>query len=369
MSESQERMMAVVEPGDVDAFMTICAKWDVEAVVVGEVTDTGRLHIDWHGERVVDVPPRSVAHDGPTYHRPFARPDWQDALQADDAARLPRPSTDELRDTVLRLVASPNLCDKSWITDQYDRYVQGNTVLAQPADSGMVRVDADTNLGVSVSTDCNGRFAKLDPYTGAQLALAESFRNVATGGARPLAVSDCLNFGSPEDPAVMWQFAEACRGLKDACLELGVPVTGGNVSLYNQTGETAILPTPVVAVLGVIEDVTRRTPTGFQAAGERVFLLGETRDELSGSEWAHVVHGHLGGLPPRLDLAAEQALASLLQDASRDGVVDLGARPLRRRPRPGPGRGDLRAATSVPRSRWPATPSSPCSPSRRPGCW
>ena len=177
--------------------------------------------------------------------------------------------------------------------------MQGNTVLAQPADSGMVRVDADTNLGVSVSTDCNGRFAKLDPYTGAQLALAESYRNVATGGARPLAVSDCLNFGSPEDPDVMWQFAEACRGLKDACLELGIPVTGGNVSLYNQTGETAILPTPVVAVLGVIDDVTRRTPTGFGAAGERVFLLGETRDELSGSEWAHVVHGHLGGLPPR----------------------------------------------------------------------
>jgi phosphoribosylformylglycinamidine synthase len=185
----------------------------------------------------------------------------------------------------------------------------------------MVRIDEETNLGVSVATDCNGRFALLDPYAGAQLALVEACRNVATGGARPLAISDCLNFGSPEDPGVMWQFAEACRGLKDACLELGIPVTGGNVSLYNQTGETAILPTPVVAVLGVINDVTRRTPTGFAAAGERVFLLGETREELSGSEWAHVVHGHLGGLPPVLDLAAEQALASLLQDASRDGVV------------------------------------------------
>ncbi len=170
---------------------------------------------------------------------------------------------------MLRLVASPNLCDKSWITDQYDRYVRGNTVLSQPSDSGMVRIDAETNLGVAVSTDCNGRFARLDPYAGAQLALAESFRNVATGGARPLAVSDCLNFGSPEDPGVMWQFAEACRGLKDGCLELGIPVTGGNVSLYNQTGETAILPTPVVAVLGVVEDVTRRTPTGFQAARRR----------------------------------------------------------------------------------------------------
>jgi len=324
MSESQERMMAVVEPDDVAAFLAICAKWDVEATVIGEVTAVsdvdkskgGRLQIDWHGQTIVDVPPRSVAHDGPTYHRPFERPDWQDALQADAAESLPRPASgEELRSTLLTLVASPNLCDKSWITDQYDRYVRGNTVLAQPSDSGMVRVDEETNLGVSIATDCNGRFAKLDPYAGAQLALAESYRNVATGGAVPLAISDCLNFGSPEDPAVMWQFAEACRGLKDGCLELGVPVTGGNVSLYNQTGETAILPTPVVAVLGVIEDVTRRTPSAWSAGGERVFLLGETREELSGSEWAHVVHGHLGGQPPRVDLAAERDLAGLLHDA------------------------------------------------------
>ncbi|CAA9407703.1 phosphoribosylformylglycinamidine synthase subunit PurL [uncultured Nocardioides sp.] len=313
MSESQERMMAVVEPGDVEAFLAVCEKWDVEAVVIGEVTDTGRLEIDWHGERVVDVPPRSVAHDGPTYRRPSTRPADQDALQADVAEKLTRPQTgDELRETLLRMVASPNLCDKSWITDQYDRYVRGNTVLAQPSDSGMVRVDESTNLGVAVSTDCNGRFARLDPYTGAQLALAESYRNVATGGARPLAVSDCLNFGSPEDPGVMWQLAEACRGLKDACLELGIPVTGGNVSLYNQTGETAILPTPVVAVLGVIDDVTRRTPSAWAGEGERIFLLGESREELSGSEWAHVVHDHLGGLPPEVDLAAERALAEVL---------------------------------------------------------
>ena len=317
MSESQERMMAVVEPAEVAEFLAICAKWEVEATVVGEVTDGDHLQIDWHGEQVVDVPPRSVAHDGPTYRRPFARPDSQDVLQSDAAEALPRPAGgEELRATLLRLAASPNLCDKSWITDQYDRYVQGNTVLAQPSDSGMIRVDEETNLGVAVATDCNGRFAALDPYAGAQLALAESYRNVSTGGAVPMAISDCLNFGSPEDPAVMWQFAEACRGLKDACVELGIPVTGGNVSLYNQTGETAILPTPVVAVLGVIEDVTRRTPTGFQAAGDRVLLLGETREELSGSEWAHVVHGHLGGLPPRVHLAAERALSELLVEAT-----------------------------------------------------
>ncbi|HET7429949.1 MAG TPA: phosphoribosylformylglycinamidine synthase subunit PurL [Nocardioides sp.] len=318
MSESQERMMAVCEPGDVERFLEICAKWDVEAVVVGEVTETGRLVIDWHGETVVDVPPRSVAHDGPTYERPFARPDWQDDLQADAAESLPRPADDaDLRATVLRLAASPNLCDKSWITDQYDRYVQGNTVLAQPSDAGMVRVDEETHLGVAVAPDGNGRFGKLDPYAGAQLALAEAYRNVACGGATPLAVSDCLNFGSPEDPAVMWQFAEACRGLKDACALLGVPVTGGNVSLYNQTGETAILPTPVVAVLGVIDDVRRRTPTGFVAEGEVIVHLGQTREELSGSEWAHVVHGHLGGLPPQVDLRDEANLARLLVEAAR----------------------------------------------------
>ncbi|HEX3930952.1 MAG TPA: phosphoribosylformylglycinamidine synthase subunit PurL [Nocardioides sp.] len=322
MSESQERMMAVVEPGDAARFFAICEKWDVEATTIGEVTGDGRLVVDWHGETVVDVDPRTVAHDGPVYQRPLARPDWQDTLQADGAESLARPADgDELRATVLRLAASPNLCDKSWITDQYDRYVQGNTVLAQPSDAGMVRVDEDTHLGVALATDGNGRFGKLDPYAGAQLALAEAYRNVACGGAMPLAVSDCLNFGSPEDPAVMWQLAEACRGLKEACAALGIPVTGGNVSLYNQTGDTAILPTPVVAVLGVIDDVRRRTPTGFPAEGEAIVHLGQTREELSGSEWANVVHDHLGGQPPAVDLRDEANLARLLVEAARGGYL------------------------------------------------
>ncbi len=314
--------MAVVEPRHLESFMEICAKWEVEAVVVGEVTDGDRLVIDWHGERVVDVPPRSVAHDGPVYDRPLARPADQDALQADAAERLDRPTTgSELRETLLRLVGSPNLADKSWVTDQYDRYVRGNTVLAQPEDAGVVRIDEESQLGVAVSTDCNGRFARLDPYAGAQLALVEAFRNVAVTGARPLAVTDCLNFGSPEDPGVMWQFEQATHGLKDACAVLGIPVTGGNVSFYNQTGDTPILPTPVVGVLGVIDDVRRRVTQGFARAGEHVLLLGETREELSGSTWADVVHDHLGGRPPVVDLAAEQTLADLLVDAGRRGML------------------------------------------------
>ncbi|WP_411134772.1 phosphoribosylformylglycinamidine synthase subunit PurL [Streptomyces sp. C10] len=323
MSESQERMCAIVEPGKVDRFLEICEKWDVIATVIGEVTEGSQLEIFWHGEQIVDVPPRTVAHEGPVYQRPYARPDWQDALQADDAAKLPRPATaEELRAQVLKLVASPNQASKAWITDQYDRFVQGNTVLAQPEDAGMVRIDEDSNLGVALATDGNGRYAKLDPYAGAQLALAEAYRNVAASGAKPLAVSDCLNFGSPEDPAVMWQFAEATRGLADACQTLGTPVTGGNVSLYNQTGEVAIHPTPVVAVLGVIDDVNRRTPIAFAEEGQLVYLLGDTREELGGSAWSQVVHDHLGGLPPKVDLERERLLAEVLISASRDGMID-----------------------------------------------
>ena len=323
MSESQERMMAVVEPARLDEFMAICRHWDVEATVIGEVTEGEHLVITWHGEVIVDVPPRSVAHDGPVYHRPIERPAYLDALQENGTAAFPKPATgDAIKADLLALLASPNLCDKSWVTDQYDRYVLGNTALAMPDDSGVVRVDEETGRGVAVSTDCNGRFAKLDPYAGAQLALAEAYRNVATVGATPLAITDCLNFGSPEDPGVMWQFEQAVKGIAEGCRELGVPVTGGNVSFYNQTGDVAIHPTPVIGVLGVMDDVARRTPSGWKTPGQVVYLLGTTRDELDGGEWAHVRHGHLGGLPPKVDLAAERLLGEILINASRDGLVD-----------------------------------------------
>jgi phosphoribosylformylglycinamidine synthase len=190
-----------------------------------------------------------------------------------------------------------------------------------PEDGGLLRVDEATGLGIALATDGNGRYCRLDPYLGTQLVLSEAYRNVAVTGARPLAVTNCLNFGSPEDPGVMWQFAEAVRGLADGCAALGIPVTGGNVSFYNQTGSTAILPTPVVGVLGVLDDVARRVRSGFPRDGDAVLLLGATREELGGSEWANVVHGHLGGRPPAVDLAAERRLAGLLAAAAADGLL------------------------------------------------
>ena len=371
-SESQERMCAVVTPENVDAFMAVCERWDVTATVIGEVTDGENLRITAGGEVVVDVPPRTVAHDGPVYDRPFARPDTQDALQAATTADLARPTTPaELAETVVRLAASPALASRAWVTDQYDRYVRGNTTGATPGDAGVLRLDDSADRGIALAIDCNARFCLLDPREGARLALAESVRNVAASGARPVAVSDCLNFGSPEDPGVMWQFAEAVGGLADGCVELGIPVTGGNVSFYNQTATTAILPTPVVGVLGLVDDVRRAVRHGFGAPGDAVWLLGETRDELDGSAWAGVVHDHLGGRPPVCDLGAE-------------------ARARGRHGRTGPSAGSTPGRTTSPTAASPrrsssarsppgsarrsrcrpagSTPPRRCSPSRRPGC-
>ncbi|QUL78431.1 phosphoribosylformylglycinamidine synthase subunit PurL [Brevibacterium sp. SMBL_HHYL_HB1] len=325
MSESQERMMAVVRPDRLDEFLRIVGKWEVETSVLGEVTDGDRLVIEWHGDVIVDVPPRSVAHDGPVYERPMTEPSWTAEVAANtvDAAGLARPnSDDELRSTVLALAGSPNLASKDWITSQYDKYVQGNTAQAFPDDAGVIRVDEETGLGVAIATDANGRYSYLDPARGAQLALAEAYRNVATAGAIPRAVTDCLNFGSPEDPEIMWQFAQAVESLAGACQDMGIPVTGGNVSLYNQTGGVAIHPTPVVGVLGVFDDVTRATPSGWREPGQTIYLLGTTEAELDGSAWAEVTAGHLGGVPPQYKPEAEKELGEILINSSRDGMID-----------------------------------------------
>jgi phosphoribosylformylglycinamidine synthase len=321
-SESQERMLLIVTPAHLDTVKHIASQWGVNATSIGVVTDTGRLKVTWYGETVVELPPGSLADDGPVYARPTREPSDRVLLHADRAETLPRPADgDALRATLLRMVAAPNLCDKSWVTEQYDRYVLGNTVAAQPEDAGVIRLDEQTGLAVAVSVDGNGRFARLDPYGGTQLALAEAYRNVAVTGSRPVAVTNCLNFGSPEDPAVMWQFAEAVRGLADGCARLGIPVTGGNVSFYNSTGAAAINPTPIVGVLGVLDDAANRVPMGFTESGDIIFLLGETLEELSGSEWAWVTHEHLGGTPPRVDLDAERRLGELIIAASQVGLL------------------------------------------------
>ncbi|MPZ29221.1 MAG: phosphoribosylformylglycinamidine synthase subunit PurL, partial [Micromonosporaceae bacterium] len=317
-SESQERMLLIVAPEQLAAVRRVADRWGVLATAIGEVTDTGRLVVSWHGQTVADVPPGSLADDGPVYARPMREPADLLLLQADRAETLPRPAgPDELRDTLLRMAASPNLCDRTWVTEQYDRYVRGNSIAAAPEDAGVLRLDEASGVGVALSVDGNGRYTRLDPYAGAQLALAEAYRNVAVSGATPVAVTNCLNFGSPEDPHVMWQFAEAVRGLADGCVQLGIPVTGGNVSFYNSTGPVAINPTPVVGVLGVLADVAARVPSGFSHAGDVVFLLGQTREELSGSEWAWVVHEHLGGSPPLVDLDAERRLGEAVAAANQ----------------------------------------------------
>jgi phosphoribosylformylglycinamidine synthase len=311
MSESQERMCAIVEPSKIDRFLEICKKWDVTVTVIGEVTDGDRLEITWHGELIVDVPPRTVAHEGPVYSRPLAEPAYIARVNAEIINPVIPKTAQEIKAAILIMAATPNLADKSWVTNQYDRYVQGNTVQSQPDDSGMIRIDEKTHLGVAVATDANANWSYLNPYEGAKLALAEAARNIATAGAVPLAVTNCLNFGSPEDPGVMWQFAETVRGLADGCLEMGLPVTGGNVSFYNQTGDVAILPTPVIGVLGVIDDVRTRTPMSFNRAGLELYLIGASDENLSGSEWAYL-HGMRGGQAPIADLQREMRLIELL---------------------------------------------------------
>ena len=315
MSESQERMCAIVEPSNIARFLEICKKWDVTVTVIGEVTDGKHLEITWNGELIVDVPPRTVAHDGPVYNRPLAQPAYINQVN-NQKVNVPIPVTAvDIKAAVLKLAAAPNLADKSWVTSQYDKYVQGNTIQSQPDDSGMVRIDETTHLGVAISTDANANWSYLNPYQGAKLALAEAARNIATAGARPLAVTNCLNFGSPEDPGVMWQFAESVRGLADGCLEMGIPVTGGNVSFYNQTGSVSILPTPVIGVLGVIQDVRTRTPMSFTKADLDLYLVGETHEDLAGSEWAFL-HNQRVGQSPDADLQREMRLIELLLEGN-----------------------------------------------------
>ncbi len=332
-SESQERMLVIVQPDALDEVLGLCERWEIDAAVVGRVTATRRFRVydglfdrpDTDGDAVpvADVPVESLG-DGPLYDRPRARPAGQDALQAADpapelAARFPVGT--DLSGELLELLATPTIADKSWVWRQYDHQLFLNTVAGPGADAAVLRLK-ETDGALALTTDGKGRFCRLDPRTGGALAVLEAARNVACVGARPLALVNCLNFGNPEHPEVMWQFAEAVDGMSEACRALGIPVVGGNVSFYNESQGRDIDPTPVVGLLGLIDEFDDRPPPPALADATRIVVLGETSSELGGSEWAAVVHGLDGGLPPRADLAAAGAVHELVRALVADGLVD-----------------------------------------------
>ena len=314
-SESQERMLAIVHPSKLEAVQALCARWGLQTSVIATLVGGGTLTIHRAGELVAEVPARSLADDGPEYDRPREAPAPPDPT---DPALTPFDGS--LAHALETVLASPAIASKRWVWRQYDRVVQGNTVVGPDADGAVIRVPGSLK-GVVVSSDGKGRFGRLDPRLGAMHAVAEAARNVAVTGATPLAITNCLNFGNPERPEVMWQFAESIAGMRDACEALGTPVTGGNVSFYNESGDSAIDPTPVIGMLGLLPDYRLRVPLGFPRPGLAVYLLGETFAELGGSEFAEVVLGQVSGMPPALDLSKERALLELLVAAAGDALL------------------------------------------------
>jgi phosphoribosylformylglycinamidine synthase len=317
LSESQERMLLVAKRGREAEVERIFEKWDLHAVRIGEVTNDGRLRVRNRGEVVADIPNTALTDGAPRYRRPTLEPGYLEEVQRLDLAQLAwHPAADAFR----RLLASPTIANKRWVFRQYDHMVRTNTLVLPGMGAGVVRIKG-TRRALALSVDCNGRFVYLDPYRGAQLAVAEASRNVACAGARPIGATNCLNFGSPERPDIMWQFVRAVEGMGDACRALDIPITGGNVSLYNETDGQAVLPTPVLGIVGFIEDADRIVRRTFRASGDRVILLGESRAELGGSELLHVVNGITRGVPPSLDLEREAALQRLLADGVAAGLI------------------------------------------------
>jgi phosphoribosylformylglycinamidine synthase II len=318
LSESQERMLMVVHKGREREVESIFEKWDLHAVQVGVVTAGDRLRIFERGTLVADVPNRALTDEAPVYRRPMQQPAWQAEIQRLDLSSLgPAPSPQEAFDT---LIAAPTIASKRWAYRQYDHTVGTNTVAQPGASAGVVRVKG-TSVALAISVDGNGRFTYLDPYVGGMLAVAEAARNVACAGGEPIGATNNLNFGNPERPEIMWQFGEAVRGIGDACRALEVPITGGNVSLYNETEGRAIFPTPVLGVVGLIADVTRTSTRSFKQAGAVVLALGDNRGELGGSEYLARMYGVVAGRPPVLDLATERALQRLIVRLIGEGLV------------------------------------------------
>ena len=319
ISESQERMMAVVTPSDVDAVLEVCSRWGLEARVVGEVVAGDRLEIlAEDGSQLADVPVDALAEEGPVYNRPFERPDWIDELQSGpngDGA------PDDLKGAFMKVLGAPEVASKRWLWEQYDHMIFLGTIEGPGGDAAVIRLPCSEHA-VAITTDGPGRYCYLDPYEGARLAVAEAARNVACTGAEPVAVTNCLNFGNPEKPDVMWQFVEAVRGIGDACRALQTPVTGGNVSFYNETNGRPIYPTPVIGMLGVLPDASTALGSGFRETGHRIALIGTTDPgDFGGSEYAKVVNGVIGGRPPRLDVEREAKLLELLVRLAGEGVL------------------------------------------------
>jgi phosphoribosylformylglycinamidine synthase len=317
LSESQERMLIVAKAGCEEEVRAIFARWDLQAEVVGEVTDDGVFRARWHGEDVVRIPVSALTDDAPVYDRPTAQPADFVGRQQLDLASVPAP--EDYGQVLIRLLTSPNLASKEWVYRQYDSFVCGNTVVQPGSDAAIIRLKG-TAKGIGLTVDCNSRYCLLDPYRGAQIAVAEGARNLAVSGARPVALSDCLNFGNPEKPEVMWQFQQAIAGMRDACLALGLAVVSGNVSFYNETEGKAIPPTPTVATVGILADVTQRVTQWFKHEGDLVVLLGETREELGASEYLATIHGRVAGAPPTLDLQKEKRLQDLCLTAAHEGL-------------------------------------------------
>jgi phosphoribosylformylglycinamidine synthase subunit PurL len=329
ISESQERMLAIVTPENLDEVLALCEKWEIRAAVIGRVTTTGRFRVydglfdGGSDELLADVPAESLG-DGPVYDRPVARPAGQDALlAADPLPELDRrfPAGTDLGPELVAMLALPNIADPSWVWRQYDHQLFLNTVNGPGSDAAVLRLRG-TGKALALTTDGKARFCLLDPRTGGALAVLEAARNVACTGARSMALVNCLNFGNPEHPEVMWQFAEVVDGMSEACRALGLPVIGGNVSFYNESDGADIHPTPVVGVVGLIDRLEDRPPPAALVPGQSIVVLGDTAAELGGSEWAAARHGLLGGRPPAADLAAAGRLHDLVASLVRDRVVD-----------------------------------------------
>ena len=318
LSESQERMLLVAWKGTEDEVKRIFDKWDLDAVVIGQVTEDHQFRAHFNGAEVVRVPITALTKEAPVYQRPAARPSNIDEFQQLDLSAVQEP--EDLAATLKLLLGSPNIALKEWVYRQYDHFVRSNTVIAPGADAAVIRVKG-TQKGLALTVDGNSRYCFLDPYVGGVLTVAEAARNLACVGARPLGLTDCLNFGSPENPEVMWQFAEVIRGMRDACMALKVPVVSGNVSFYNETDSKPIYPTPTVGMVGLLAKLKRVVTPWFKFPGNIVVLLGRTREELGGSEYLKLIHGLVKGTPPWIDLKLEQAVQNCCLEAIDRGIL------------------------------------------------